>query len=381
MRLAVALPWLLTAAAVTWLLVETRRLAEVAGGFEVAARNARMDAETARQELAAVRAASPAPGAPAAPTPAPAAPAAAGGTDAVEFARLALELTSTKEQLAAVQAVLDQRNREAAARAEAAAAAAARRGKPTPEGVRECLIALHACLREEGFLGPRFLRASRLGPDGLEEVEMLDVDSEGIDVALITAARMTAVLDRTSGRLELRFFDGERSVRGEHSALPADGFVLAFPGVDGRPFEARLPVLVRAEGSYPAPPVAERPRPAIDPLLRAQWIERLDGLLARAGGQPQWRVARFRGMAEGWFLDADLVGIDDKRHVVASAHAARFAVEVDAATGVVSLLLRDGVLRRGALESSITGEGYRVLLQDLSPTQATDAMLGMVVSR
>ena len=37
MRLAVLLPWSLAAAATVWLLVETRRLAELAGGFEVAA--------------------------------------------------------------------------------------------------------------------------------------------------------------------------------------------------------------------------------------------------------------------------------------------------------------------------------------------------------
>jgi hypothetical protein len=67
--------------------------------------------------------------------------------------------------------------------------------------------------------------------------------------------------------------------------------------------------------------------------------------------------------------------------VVFGAHAARLAVEVDAAAGVVSLLLQDGVLRNGAAESTISGDGYRMLLPRLSPKQAFDTMLGMVVTR
>lgn len=371
MRLSLVLPWFVAVAAVGYLLVETKRLAEVAGTFEVAAREARREADVARAELQRSRTEAP-----------PAAPKAQDqGTDAVAYSQLALELATTQEQLAGVKALLEQRNLEATQRAKAAAADAERRAQPMPEGVRECLTALHGCLREEGYLGPRFLRASRVGPQGLEEVEMLDADSEGLDVAVLHAARMTATLDRAAGRLELRFFDGERAVRGDHQPLPKDGFALTFAGVDGKKLEARLPYLLVVEGVYPAAATDAKPRTDVDPLIRAQWLERFDGLLAKAGGDPTWHVSRFRGMEGGWFLSADLVGTDAKRLVVGGAHVARFCIEVDAASGVVSLLLRDGSLRRGGVESSITGEGYRVLLPNLSCKQATDAMLGMVVTR
>ena len=56
------------------------------------------------------------------------------------------------------------------------------------------------------------------------------------------------------------------------------------------------------------------------------------------------------------------------------------AVEVDA-RGVVSLWLRSGVLQNEGAESSINAEGYRMLLPNLTPKQATDAMLGMVVHK
>jgi hypothetical protein len=142
----------------------------------------------------------------------------------------------------------------------------------------------------------------------------------------VHAARMTATVDRGRGRLELRFFDGERAHNGERSPLSEDGFALAFDDVDGRAIEARLPYLVRGEGAYPEPPAAaSRGATDVDPMLRRQWLERFDGLLARAGGSPQWRVMRFRGMDGGWFLTADLVATDERRHVVAGAHCARLA--------------------------------------------------------
>ena len=67
--------------------------------------------------------------------------------------------------------------------------------------------------------------------------------------------------------------------------------------------------------------------------------------------------------------------------VMSSAHCDQLAVEIDERGGVVSLLLRGGVLRRGRLESTITGEGYRMLLPGLTPKETIDAMLGMVVKK
>ena len=59
----------------------------------------------------------------------------------------------------------------------------------------------------------------------------------------------------------------------------------------------------------------------------------------------------------------------------------RVAVEIDERRDVVSLLLQDGALRRDGVESTIGAEGFRMLLPGLTPKQARDAMLGMVVAR
>jgi hypothetical protein len=304
---------------------------------------------------------------------------AAPGVDAVEYAQLRLDLKLATERLAAVEALLEQRQREAAALAAAAAASAP---PPMAEGVRRCVLALQGELRAQGFLGPRFLRADRLVDGALEGVEILDADPEGIDVAFVHAARMTATLDRARGRLELRFVDGLRSSGGERQPLPVDGFVLAYGGVDGPALEAALPALVRAEGVYPEPRAAtRRPGTDVDPLVRGQWLERLDLLLSRSGTAPEWRIQRFRGMQDGWFLTVELIGVDERRHVVAGAHCERAAIEIDEAAGVVSLLLRSGVLRRGGIESTISAEGFRMLLPNLTPAAARDAMFGMVVAR
>jgi hypothetical protein len=143
-----------------------------------------------------------------------------------------------------------------------------------------------------------------------------------------------------------------------------------------------LPFLLRAEGVYHEPARGEaRPATDVDGHTRGQWLERFDTLLAKSGTTPKWRLNRFRGMQDGWFLQCELVGTDDKQHVVASAHCARLAVEVDPASATVSLRLVDGVLRRGAVESSITGEGYRMLLPELTIPLAKETMIGMVVTK
>ena len=362
--------------AIVWLGMETRRLAEVAGRHALAA-------EAAQAQLAAATAATAATatavGTPPESAPAPAPPAAAAippEQDPVRFAELALELATTKSQLAAVTQLLEQRNAEVARRAAAANTAL----QPLPEGVRACLETLHACLRDEGFGSFRFLSAQSLDQDGLHGVELLD-SSDQFGAAFLVAERMTARVDRATSRLELRFYAGHRTVGGAREAFLEDGFPLLFPEVDGPVWEARLPYLVRGEGAYPqAAGAPERPATDVDPATRRQWLERLDRLLAMAGTPEQWRVSRFRGMDRGEFLQVELVGTDDKHRVLAGVQCERLAVEVDR-RGVVSLLLRSGVLLREGVESKLTAEGYRMLLPRLTQKQATDAMLGMVVTQ
>lgn len=376
------------------LVFETKRLAVVAGTAQLAAYRLEQRARQAEQSGL------PADGTPPDKTPASAvspdagalpkvgaAPeaAVAGSQSAVpldEFTRLQVELHSTRQQLAAVTKLLEQRNAEAEQRARLAAAVAAKSQRPMPAGVRLCLDTLHECLRIEGYTGQRFLRAASLDQKGLHEVEMLEASSDGLAVAFVTAQRMMATADRATGRLELRFFDGHRAVDGDRAALPEDGLVIVFDDIDPRLFAERLPYLVQCEGAYPEVQ-DERSGLAtdVDAGTQRQWLARLTQLLDKAETRLRWRVSRFRGMSDGHFLTVELLGTNDKHMLLGSCHCARMAVEIDEQVGVVSLLLQGGVLQRDGRESTITGEGYRMLLPGLTTNEAIDAMLGMIVRK
>lgn len=347
--------------AIGFLATETRRLAELVGIEEVAARRASDEAAAAAAELAQLRVAS-------RPVEAP--------VEARSFADLALELATTQQQLASVQQLLAE---ERAARARSVASAP--RDGPMPEGVRTALVALQEALRAEGFVALRFLRARAIEGQALHLVEVLELSPDQLVVSFVHAERMTVELDRSAGRLCLRFFTGERIVGGEAVRLPDAGFSLQFDDVDGQRFERELPFLVRAEGTYPVEVPREVQEPGLDPATRAQWLDRVDALLGRSGTAAKWRMTRFRTLRDGWFLDCDLIATDSASHVVGGAHCARAAIEVDPGTGVVSLRMIDGVLHQGGSESSIVGEGYRMLLPDVTQKQANDSMQGMVVIR
>lgn len=388
MRAAVLIVFALCVAAITVLVIETRRLAEVAGAAEFRlwqAQQAAADgpATAAIAANAATVGMSPAAGTPPAAAPAPTAtlgPAAIGAGAAAEaqdprtFAELSLELATTRQQLAAVKALLEARTRElATANAEVPPLV-------MPEGVRQCLRALHDCLRREGFTNQRFLSARALDQEGLHGVELLESLDDGLGSAVTIAERMTATLDRTKGQLRLVFFGGHRRVAGERQSVDKDGYALKFDGVDGRYLEQALPMLLRVEGEYPQ--VAAKPAAnELGPIDREQWRVRLERLLEGAGTTPLWRVSRLRGLCDANFLDVELVGTDERFRVKSGASVARLAVEIDAQRGVVSLWLQDGVLRSDGGESRIAADGYRVLLPKLTPQQATNTMLGMVVTR
>lgn len=384
------LPRLLVVALIAlsgWLLRETLLLSEQVGEQEVRAvaaerelaqlRAARTGSQGGEVDAPAGPDATPAPGSVAGTGAGPddAAPAA---VDAETHAQLRLELHTTQQRLEAVSALLEQRNEELRRRAEQNK----EWRKPMPQGVRSCLATLHTCLRREGFYEQRFLHAVALDDEGLHDVEMLQTGADGLSVVFVAAARMTATLDRANSALELRFFDGIRAVDGAREPIDEDGWPLRFDGIDGPMFENMLPFLVVGEGEYPPPP----PEPERDPTTlssdsRLRWQDRLGRLLERAELARHWRVTSLRGLEDAVFLDVQLVGTDDNKLVQASYSCRRVAVEVDEASGVVSLLLRDGVLRQPVGNSTITAEGYRMLLPGVTPSEAIDAMLGMIVKR
>lgn len=347
--------------AVGWLVFETRDLAEQAGREEVRARDADRVAAAANAALAAVQQ----------------------EREALrgEVARLGAELLAAQEQNRAVIALVQERQQHEAAAAEAAAAARAAALRPMPEGVRLCLQALHETLRDEGFTLLRVVSARELDDAGLHGVELVETAPDGLGATIFTAGLLIANLDRGTGRLELRAFDGVRVTDGERTELPTDGWPIVLAPVDGQLFERRLPFLVKASGSYPAVASEAATAGQVDPLTRDSWLERLDRLCDLAGGDGHLRVQRFRGMQDGWFLDAQLVGTDARHHVVWFANCRRLAVEVDDVAGTVSLRLVDGILRQNGVDSKIGAEGHRMLLSQIEPSRALETMLGMVVKK
>ncbi len=370
------LPWCLFAlatvlglAAVVALTVETRDLSARLGRAEAALRDRPMPAPA------------PIPAATQAPAPAPPEP--------EETALLRAELQRVQQELAEALArtegvaslVSERAAAEIAARQQRDAAARAVTA-PMPEGVRLCLLQFHECLRADGFHDLRFLAARGLADRELQGVELLDADRHSLLSTFYLAGRMTAELDRGKGLLRLCFFDGHRTVNGARHAFPDDGFALELEPVTGRLWEERLPFLVRGQGAYlpdtPPDPVAGH---RVDPPTRVQWLERLNGLLQRAGGTARLQVKDFEGMHDGRFLTVSLAGYDQRGLLQSQAMVADLAVEIDERARVVQLLLRDGSLRGPGGESSISADGHRMLLPDVTPEQGRNAMLGMVVTR
>jgi hypothetical protein len=271
---------------------------------------------------------------------------------------------------------VEQQERQAALRASAEAQVTT----PTPTGVQRCLLTLRDCLLADGFAGLRFLGARALVDQVLHDVELIDVAAGDAGTEVIVAARMTAVLDRERAVLTLRFEDGSRQQDGNRAALPAAGLEKRLSPVTGRLWEQRLPYLVSAHGEYPLS-ASETAQDRLDGGTRNLWIERLDALLAAAGTEARLRVGDFRALGDHRFLDARVYGYNDGKLLVLTAECRDLAIEVDERAGIVSLLLRDGALhQRGGL-STISPDGYRMLLPHVTPRRASDAMLGMVVRR
>lgn len=252
---------------------------------------------------------------------------------------------------------------------------------PMPEGVRLCIKAITERLRADGFQGLRFLQARSIENHELRQVDLIDADPDGLITTLYSAGRMTAVLDRVTSELVLRLFDGHLLSNRLRKELPPEGHPIVLRSVDGRAWEERLPYLVQGQGSYPVPAAVSAGADRVDLDTRLQWQDRLNLMLERSGSNSRVRVKGFRGMREGWFLEAALAGYDDKARLNLQAMVAKFCVEVDEKAGTAQLCLVDGTLLGQAGESKITAEGYRILLPDLKPAQASEAMLGMVVRR
>ncbi|MFO1051724.1 MAG: hypothetical protein U1F36_05885 [Planctomycetota bacterium] len=257
----------------------------------------------------------------------------------------------------------------------------ARAVAPMPEGVRRAVGAFEECLAADGYTGFRLLDARSLPEHGFGDVEMLVAGQEREPSAFWFAHSLRLVLDRAQGVLELRFVGGRVIRNGAVEEIPADGSVLRLTAVDGRTWERRLPTLVEAVGEYPEEGARRASSHALDPWTMDSWRMRLARLLDRAGTELNWDVGRFRDLDQGRFCDASIHGYGKDGLLAQSASVKHLAVEVDRTARIVYLLLEDGVLRKAGGDTTIPAAGYRLLLPGVSPDEAVDAMLGMVVEK
>lgn len=257
----------------------------------------------------------------------------------------------------------------------------ASRREPMPEGLRRSLAALNECLREDGYAGMRFTRADAIQAKKLVAAELYVHDPGGLGSDLYLADEVTFSLDRGTGQLTMWFREGSMVKGSRRLVIPPEGHPLVLPQVLGPMWERRLPFLIEAAGDYP-PSDREKPRPEpLDLVSRGDWLWRLQQLTEAAKTHVRYRVDRFRGLGNATFKEVLLLGYAKNKRLAESAEVAELQVIVDKRRGTVELLLRDGVLRKTGGNTTIGSDGYRILLLGVTPKQATDSMMGMVVQK
>lgn len=358
------LPWTIAVAglgASVWMTMDQKRVAAEAGRLRVESDEARLAAEVSREVAATT----------------------ARRLQAVEDerVRLEIELAGAVGKVEALGKALEER---AAAELAARKAEEERRAARAvvPEGVRVALLALRDCLRADGFVGLRFLSASAIEDQELRDVEVLDSEAGEFESALFLARRMRVELDRARASVVLRFFEGHRRSGAERTEFPADGLALEFRPVTSRMWEERLPYLLRATGvAAEGAAGAVVPAPATDPRTRAMWLERCNALLDASAAETRYRLGELADLKDGRFVGVSLRGYDAANRLQATIDADTLWIEIDEAAGIVQLVIAGGSLRTPGGVSAIAEEGMRLLLREVTPKAASDAMLGMVVRR
>ncbi len=291
------------------------------------------------------------------------------------------QLRTRVDQMTALNEQVTRQREQLEADVEATNARRGRSSKPVPEGVRLALKTLEELLRADGYDGFRLLRADRLEDGHLVGAEMIEDDLQAHRTTYYRAGRLSIELDREHGSAVIRLEGGHALTDGELADFPSEGLEIPLPRVDGPAWEARLPYLVTARGDYPVPESELADDQRLDSIARADWKERIDSLLTAAGTDARWELSRVRGLKDGWFAGALLLASGKGGLLERAAEAKRAAIEVDRSTGRVSLLLRGGILRRKAGNTTIPESGYRIALPGVTAEQAIETMLGMVVDR
>lgn len=301
--------------------------------------------------------------------------------DAERIAFLEGELASALRQVETVNATLAARVAEFARLRDEQDAARRTAQRGMPSGVRAAIQTLHELLRQDGHDGLWVAFATAIEAAALRDVELIERAPDGLSTTFYRAAAMRLELDRALGVLALVLTDGVVLRDGTASDLPADGLRIELARVDGPTWEARLPFLVAASGAYPSDPEAAPSAPRLDPFTYAGWLERVGNVLAEAGTDVRWTLRRYRGLEDGNLRQALLLAFGAGQLLEQTAEAERLAIEVDVDAGIVSLLLRGGVLHRRGGDTTIPESGYRILLPGVTPSRAIELMLGMVERR
>lgn len=252
-----------------------------------------------------------------------------------------------------------------------------RRGQPMPIGIRRVLRDLDGLLDDEGRSDLRFLRVAKIEDRVLHEVELLQRAPDGLGTTVFTAARCEIVLERSVSRAEFRLYEG-RSVGDEAGEIGDEKPRIVEVGeVDARTWEAVLPTVLTANGEYPVEIGPELV--AANAFTRTDWRARFGRVFSMASGVEQWELARFQTEDSEGFRDVLLHGYEGETELLARAiDCKRAAFEIDSENGIVSLLLRDGWVRRKRGDTRIPTEGLRMPLPGVTPKQVFDEMLGHV---
>lgn len=276
-------------------------------------------------------------------------------------------LAEARDQMEAQRADFEERRRS--------------RNRPMPPGLRDSLARLNQTLREEGYPGLRFLWAEAIRDRMVCGAEILESGPDGLRVVMHQAERVALELDREASTLTLQLFDGFSAADGGATELPGEGRSILLQEVYGPLWEARFPYLVEARGSYPATPEQEQAE-RMDPVSASDWLRRVEQLLeSSALGPGSHRLASFDSLRDGRFTNVLFLSYDQGKKLEQSAEAASLECQVNRRTGTVSLVLRDGILRKRGGETTIPPSGYSIFLPGVGVDEAVDLMMGMVQNR
>ena len=121
--------------------------------------------------------------------------------------------------------------------------------------------------------------------------------------------------------------------------------------------------------------------PVMAAAARAGWKTRLNKLLDLSTTAIRYRVQKFRNLRGAHFEEALLLGFGRGKTLQMSVEADRLAIHIDEREQAVEVHIGGGILRKVGGVTSIPASGYRIQLPGVTPKQAIERMLGMVVRR